>query len=74
MTKKDLLKALEKHDDYACIIIDLGDGSWSCIEEVKRDGCHIILKLSDHPENLNILDCHKGRVDDYPLEVFDPNG
>lgn len=51
MTKNELIKALAAFDGDACIIIDTGTQGWADVEEVKMDGCQIMITMGDHPEN-----------------------
>jgi len=41
MTKRELIKALEKFDDDSVVIIGDGIDGWSNIETVKQDGSQI---------------------------------
>lgn len=48
MTKKDLIKAIEKFDDYAVIVVSDGNG-WCNIEEVVEQGGIITIVCEECP-------------------------
>jgi len=43
MTKKELIKSLERFDDYDVVIIGTSETGWSNIEELKKDGSAIAI-------------------------------
>ena len=43
MTKKELIKAIEKFDDDKCVICMDEEGGWDNIQEVKQDGDAIVI-------------------------------
>lgn len=43
MTKKELIRELEKFDDYTAIICKDEFGTWDNIDRLEKDGCCVVI-------------------------------